>query len=65
MDKTIDLSDLVYLFQFNINVYLEIQIGDEGLVLSVHHAVGDRKTEETSSNEGEAQQKEDLSLAVL
>jgi len=43
---------------------LEIQIVDEGLVLSVYHAVGDCKTEETSSDEGETQQKEDLSLAV-
>ena len=51
--------------KFNVLVFLEIQIGEEGLVRSVHHAGGDRKTEETSSNEGEAQQKEDLSLAVL
>merc|ERR1711862_507726 len=43
---------------------LEFQIVDEGLVLSVHHAVGDRETEETSSDEGEAQQEEDLSLTV-
>ena len=67
------LLDLIIDFRVSIcfnlismyNIYLEIQIVDEGLVLSVYHAVGDCKTEETSSNEGETQQKEDLSLAVL
>merc|ERR550532_105446 len=43
---------------------LEFQIVDEGLVLSVDHAVGDRETEEANSNQGQAQQQEYPPLTI-
>merc|ERR550532_3230322 len=43
---------------------LEFQIDDEGLVLPVDHAVGDRETEKSNSDQGQAQQQEDPSLTV-
>ena len=59
---------VVYLSPRYLSMYffhLEFQIGDEGPVLSVDHAVGDRETEEANSDQGQAQQQKDPSLTVL
>ena len=38
---------------------------DEGPVLSVDHAVGDRETEKANSDQGQTKQQEDPPLTVL
>ena len=59
---------VVYLSPRYLSMYffhLEFQIVDEGPVLSVDHAVGERETEEANSDQGQAKQQENPSLTVL